>query len=565
MDTVSHAPRGSEGSTEKLSRGKVGDIFLKPWRRLRDGAARGRLLFVAGLLLICGTAAFVGVAPTVVFGHDNFFLLDNGWRILNGQRPHLDFYSPWGPVTFLIVGLGMALSNSSPNAIGYGSAIVGLLAGLGAYRLGRDRLEAELRIVFGLYLALLVTAPYPLGTWPICSTHAMVYNRYGYALLGLVLLECLQRSEGTEENAGEFWGGISTGVAVALALFLKASYFLVCVPMVGASLVSRRPSRRRLYGLAAGFGVVALALMAYLRFDILRVLQDLRIAAAGRSRMIANNPSGLATKIQEQVPSLLIVVALLLFGSPPKKQAGRWFEKYELPIWALLVFTADAMLVISNMQARRMPLLAAFGILFTGRIISERRRRTGAESPAERRRYVAGMLLCGLLSLPQICLDLGGLAYGAVQKAHPWAEVSRVRFSIPRLRAMILYDGSGDVNSNGGVYTAHINEGIELLKRQCGPGDRVITFDMVNAFPYALGWRPAHGGMAAAAHNNLFSDEPRPSDDEYFGDATVVMVPKEPALAACYYDGFYRIYHPGLLARYRLVAESQSWWLYRLK
>ena len=56
-----------------------------------------------------------------------------------------------------------------------------------------------------------------------------------------------------------------------------------------------------------------------------------------------------------------------------------------------------------------------------------------------------------------------------------------------------------------------------------------------------------------------------PSDEEYFGDATVVMVPKEPALERDYYDGYYRIYHPALLERYRLAAESESWRLYELK
>jgi hypothetical protein len=71
--------------------------------------------------------------------------------------------------------------------------------------------------------------------------------------------------------------------------------------------------------------------------------------------------------------------------------------------------------------------------------------------------------------------------------------------------------------------------------------------------------------MAAAAYNYLFTDELRPSDDAYFGDATVVLVPKEPALEQRYYDGYYRIYHPALLKRYRLAAESESWRLYKLK
>ncbi|MGD0580665.1 MAG: hypothetical protein ABSC08_17270 [Bryobacteraceae bacterium] len=341
------------------ARGSGRNTFLWPWRERRDGAARGRLLFVACLLLICGTTAFIGIVPTQIFGHDDFFWLANAWRTVCGQRPHLDFYSPWGPVMYLVVGLGMALSNASPNAIGYGSAIFGLLTGLWGYGLGRDRLETAWRVLFGLYLALLVTAPYALGTRPTWSTHAMVHNRYSFALVGLVLMECLQRLKGRDENAGEFWGGVSTGAAMAVALFLKASYFFVTLPIVGASLVLRGLNRRRLGGLAAGFGVVALALLAYVSFDVVRFVQDLRMAAAGRS--MAMSPWDLADILRSQVPSLAVVIALYLYGSPTQKEKGRWLEEQELLIWGLLVFLADAMLIFSNMQARGMPLLGVFG------------------------------------------------------------------------------------------------------------------------------------------------------------------------------------------------------------
>ena len=538
-------------------------MFLLSWRKLGNGAARGRLLFVVCLLLICGTTAFIGIVPTRIFGHDNFFLLGNGWRVFCGQRPHLDFYSPWGPLTFLIVALGLFLSNASPNALGYGSAIVGLLIGLWAYRLGRNRLEAAARILCGLYLALLVTAPYALGTWPTWSTHAMVYNRYGFALVGLVIVECLQRSADTEEQAGERWGGISTGVAMALALFLKASYFSVCVPIVGASLVYRGLNRRRLGGLAAGFGVIALMLLAYLRFDVLRIGQDLWMAAGARSKSLGLVK--LIVVLISQVPSLAVVIALAVYGTAAKKPAGRWLEQQRLLIWGLLVFIADAALMYSNMQVRGMPLLGVFGIVVASWMTAARRSAGGAEFRTGKQRYVFVLLLCGFLSLPQLCSDVVGLGYGAVGKAHPSAAMSRVRFSVPRLAPMILYDGPFDERSNGGVYTARINEGMALLKQYCGPGDRVLNLDMVNPFPYALGWRPARGGMAAAAYNYLFTDELRPADDAYFGDTTVVLVPKEPALEPRYYDGYYRIYHPALLERFRLAAESESWRLYKLK
>jgi len=84
---------------------------------------------------------------------------------------------------FLVVGMGLTLSNASANGIGYGSGIFGLVIGLWALWLSRDRFSSAPRFILGIYLTLLVTAPYSLGIWPLWSSHAMLYNRYGCALL----------------------------------------------------------------------------------------------------------------------------------------------------------------------------------------------------------------------------------------------------------------------------------------------------------------------------------------------------------------------------------------------
>src|SRR3990172_6954335 len=180
------------------------------------------------------------------FWNDFFFLLDNGWRVVNGQRPHIDFASPWGPVTFLVSGLGLVLSGYTVDGVGYGSAMVGLLIGVWCFRLGRDRLEPIPRVLISLYLVVLVVAPYSL-CWGIFHTsHAMVYNRYGYALLGLVMLESFETVGTQRREKEEGIGGLSTGVAVALALFLKISYFFVAALLIGTSVLLRDLFRRHL-------------------------------------------------------------------------------------------------------------------------------------------------------------------------------------------------------------------------------------------------------------------------------------------------------------------------------
>jgi hypothetical protein len=110
----------------------------------------------------------------------------------------------------------------------------------------------------------------------------MSYNRQGYALLGLLIVESFPlRREPPVRGVG---GGFSTGALVAILLFLKANYFLVGLVLAALSLVwSGRGERRRWCGLAAGFGVAAVAFLAYLRFDVGAMVADLRMAADARS------------------------------------------------------------------------------------------------------------------------------------------------------------------------------------------------------------------------------------------------------------------------------------------
>ncbi|MGC2108659.1 MAG: hypothetical protein WA655_04035, partial [Candidatus Korobacteraceae bacterium] len=211
--------------------------FLALWEDSK-ALPEARLAFgyFIGLAFLCGATAFIGAVPTRIFGHDVFLSLDNGWRVINGQIPHVDFVSSWGPVWYLASALGLSLSGHSANGIGYGNAIVALIVGCWSFFLSRNRLTSSARILLGFFLAALVAAPYPLGFPFYLSSHAMVYNRYGYALLGLILLECLAPARDSEDGREEGWiGGISTGAALGLALFLKASYVLMAAVVIGVT------------------------------------------------------------------------------------------------------------------------------------------------------------------------------------------------------------------------------------------------------------------------------------------------------------------------------------------
>ena len=520
-------------------------------------------VFPVCLVAICGAAVFIGAVPTRVFGHDIFFLLDNGWRVVNGQRPHVDYASPWGPVTFLVSGLGLVLSGYTVDGVGYGSAMVGLLIGVWCFRLGRDRLDPIPRVLISLYLVVLVVAPYSLGWGVFHTSHAMVYNRYGYALLGLVMLESFETVKTQRRETEEWIGGLSTGVAVALALFLKISYFFVAALLIGTSVLLRDLSRRHLLRMFIGFSFVSIAFLTYLGFDILAILGDLTMAAGARSESFPVYP--LRWKLLKNTPYLVLIVCLAVLGSFAEETTQTRRRIFHPLLLAALVFTADMLLLFTNQQPTELPLSTIFFFFAANRAIVRKRMLADQEAHPARPACRTVMVAGSIFFLVQFALGCSGLAYGVMMKANPPNLGSVERFTEPRLVPLILYDELSEPTSNGRQYTTYVNGGIRLLRKSTGSDETVLTMDMMNPFSFALGRSPAVGGFAAAAYRYTLSDTHRPSDERFFGTADVVMVPKRPASPGVYFDGFYRIYEPALHDRFRLAAESDMWYLYKRK
>jgi hypothetical protein len=214
--TGSRANTRPEDASNSLTQA-IFERFLTVWQDSKAlSLTRLLAVFFAGLAVICGVTAFIGAVPTRIYGHDIFTYLATGWRVISGQRPHVDFASPWGPVGFLASALGLTISHYSANGIGYGSAIVALIVGTWSFFRGKNRLASSPRLTLSFFLAALVAAPYPLGLSPFTSSHAMLYNRYGYGLLGLILLETFAVVRRPTRSYRDEWiGGILRALHLA--------------------------------------------------------------------------------------------------------------------------------------------------------------------------------------------------------------------------------------------------------------------------------------------------------------------------------------------------------------
>jgi len=160
------------------------------------------LLFLAPAVALLAAVVYVGAVRTHACGHDIMQSLDGAWRVLNGQRPHVDFYSPLGPLMYLVTAAGLALAGLRVEGVGYGVALVGAAVGIWGYRLSLGRMRFVPAAATGTFLVLLSVAPVPLGAGPATLSHAMLYNRFGFALLALVLLEVLGRPSSEPGSRG---------------------------------------------------------------------------------------------------------------------------------------------------------------------------------------------------------------------------------------------------------------------------------------------------------------------------------------------------------------------------
>jgi hypothetical protein len=538
--------------------------FLAVWQ---DSKARRHsnllIAFVAGLAAICGVTAFIGIVPTRIYGHDVFVWLGGGWRAIHGQHPHVDFISPFGPVMFMVTGLGLTLSRHSANGIGYGTAIVALIVGIWSFGLSKNRLTSSVRLVLSFFLATLVAAPFSLGNPPFFSSHAMLYNRYGYALLGLILLECFcPPHQPTGSQRGEWIGGISTGAVLSILFFLKVSFFLVAVGLLGGtSLILWRFARQRILGAILGFSVVTACMLAYLRFDVSAMIADLRMAAGARAEVLRSPVSVVLLHLTVFLGVMLFCfAAALLFGNRVPKWRG-----LKLLLLGVFFFFTDVGLLLSNAQLGDFPVCAVFAILMLSAITEDQEALPAPEARSYRPGYAAVLCLGALLFVPLFTADVVGLAFGAWQKAHPSPWTPVIHFTSDNLKPLIMYDEAGNPPAEGRRFTAYVNDGVALLQRESRPDEKIMTLDWTDPFPFAMERQPPHHGHFSPVYHFNIDDAHRPTDAQFFGDADIVMVPKRASLGDKYFVDMYKAYEPGLKERYNLVAESNLWWMYRRK
>ncbi|HSH37351.1 MAG TPA: hypothetical protein VK993_01085, partial [Chthoniobacterales bacterium] len=244
-------------------------------QRFATAAAVLCALLCAALILCVW---WTGAVPQIVFGHDLMVLLEGGWKWKWGFMPHIDYYSPFGALTFLLVALGIDLSGSMVHALPTATCIVGTVALPLALYAAFTRLHPIVAFAAVVVLIAAAVAPHELRLPSEVWSYAAVYNRWAYALFGVATI-IIAVPPAISWKWSEWVDGLIAGACVALLIFLKISYGLLAVGVViGFAPFQRRNLGYWLGALLAGT-VVVLLFGAVLRWGYPLLLKDMQIAS----------------------------------------------------------------------------------------------------------------------------------------------------------------------------------------------------------------------------------------------------------------------------------------------
>ncbi len=500
------------------------------------------VLVLFGVMVILSLLrAYGGLYGLTIYSHDAFSLLDPAWRILNGQLPHIDFYSGIGPVPYLQTVWGMKMSHAGAEGMVYGQVAFGFVAATWTLLIARTRVQLSLACLAAIYVLLLAIAPFNVGSNFTELTAGMYYNRSGYALTFILLLEALAPALRRGRNL-ELAGGISTGTALAILLFTKSTYFAAGVLALIGVLALRKQFVSRWFGIGAAFCLVSLGFMAYLRFDFAAVAGDVRMMSGAKYI----NPTKLLSALLE-VGSVegLSFLLLVLFSAVVFWRENEAKTSVGLAMSALVIVVIGAILLFSNKQDRGLPLNAVLEILIAGRLIVSLKKGPVPDR-AIRLSLIAGAIL---LTIGGMTAELAGIPYSAYE---------RLTWKAPLLNA----PGLARFETREEDYAQFVDDGLSLANRYRKQGDTITSLDFSDFFSYALRVKPAEGGANALHYKSTFSDTHHPSPERLFGAADIVMLPIEFSEINSKV-GISRNYVPFLVSHFHLDGKSKLWQLYR--
>lgn len=518
------------------------------------------ILLVVFMLTIVVALIAIGVTVTTASLNDTPILLESGWRVLQGQRASIDYYSPLGPMMSLFIAWGMLIAGPSAKALVSANIIVFIVVSLYAWALGRSRMPPFLSFLFAVFSGLMITGTNIYATHFTGLGYAALYNRYGAAFLGLVLVESIIRTRENESKLELTWG-VATGIICAILFFLKINFWGIA--LVGVILGSLLVGRSRLGWIGLGLGALSaiLLMFAYMQFSFSGIFADLIMVIRVKSASAFE-----WGKIMQAVWGVDVLISSLLFllmaisGKCVSLHGSRAFKNFSIPSEKLLLLffiLGHIFLFLTNSQGNA-PILLSIGVfIFAAHHFRNCLPVSRGSSLClyfqglhKQTVFMAIIFVIGSTMFSNV-LSIG---YSAYFRFWNKEAIASERFDSKSLEDLHVLARDRDHLH----YIKKINEGIVGLRAIGNQQDKVLTFDFSNPFPLALLWNSPTGDALWWHKGITFTDDVYPAVEKVLEGASIVMIPTDPVDKASR-ESVLRIYLGKMEESGGVLATSEFW------
>ncbi len=487
-------------------------------------------IMMCAIALVSILKIFSGLSP-IWAPWDVFTLLNGAWRIVSGQTPYTEYYNPIGLLAYMPAAVVMRLFGLSASSIVYGNLFFGAILSVWTWRIGASRLSSAMTFLLSMFIFFLAVSARPLGYGITETTYAMIYNRYGYALLSMLVIELFVPLRLIFKTR-TFGGGFSAGTLLALLLYCKITYFFAGLAALIVYGVAMRPSRTWTAMLCLGFLFVAIGMFVLFRVNLAAYVQNIDFAA--RSQSISNRLQQVVRSVKANLLMIAPIYILLVISSVPIFRSRQHITELRglLKLWAVVIVVTVSGIFLTSSNASERNDVPIFLVCFLV-ILSflNRNTETNAENPLSKARLatLSALLILMPISFGHIMFkDIASVIYSAA-----WNRTELP--SLPsgqRFQSETLFDFV--IPGNSDWATAYwraknvpnrINNGLAMLREHVDANKRIFCLCYTDPFSFALGLPPAPGTPVWWDESFSFSASVYPQQDNLFRHVDLVMIP----------------------------------------
>lgn len=480
----------------------------------------------------------IGSAPIFDMPWDVIIQLDGGWKILNGQTPNIDFYYPLGPFSILFTAFGMKVASPSASSIAYGNVLLFLVLTPWAWFIARSRLSSANAFLFALFIGFLLVAPKPLGgdfQAIKMTSYAMLYNRQGFVLLSILLIELFIIPRTFVQTHNISLGGLSSGILLALLLFCKINYFVIGAVAVLVRILIFRLSKTWFVMFSIGFLFICMAMYICLNLNLFALISDTIFMTHAQDRLQRlHNLKGIVIKNFYYLYITFAMIILLLINEPDKpRERNSFLQRTKVQIATAFVAVSGLLICGTNAQDTDIPLFFVAGLILLEYLRREFQLYGYSVNSVSGLKYLFSILIVTSFCGSILVKDIGSVTYAVVWNKLKLPSISySQRFQSKTLYDLVVPESStSSTTTTGGTtardYPQKINDGLTLLRRHLSSDSRIFAMDFSNPFPFALELPPPPGDALFWHINLSFSKESFPDAGRIFEEVSMVMIPKD--------------------------------------